>query len=118
MNHFSNSATCLLPVGADFVGDGSEHTASACHAASPGGAESELNALDAPEEVEDLQVLFRAERGDDDVDWGVDLVFQGEDIPANLAVTQLEHAGIETAQDVGGVVLGIRVADSVFELSG
>ncbi len=119
VDHFGDGATGAFPVwgGGGGRGEG-EDAAGAGHAAAPGGAEAEFDAFDPPEEVEDFEVLAVGPGGDEDVDWGVDFVFEGENVPACVAFFHFGQAGVEAAEDVGGVVLGVGVADGVLELGG
>ena len=66
--------------------------------------------------MEELEVLELGLVGiDNGVDGRVDFVFEGEDVPADLAVGVLEHACVEAAEDVWGVVLGVGGADGGLE---
>ena len=64
-----------------------------------------FNSLDPPQKVKHLQVLAGTIRSDDDVEGGIDFVFQGEDVPAYFAVGEFEHTGVETTEDFGGIEL-------------
>ncbi len=95
VDHFCNAAAGYFPVAAELaVVDRGENAAGAGHAAAPGAAEGEFDTFDAPQEVEDYQVLLARPGSDDNVDGGVDFVFEGEDVPAYIAVTELDKAGV------------------------
>ena len=116
MDHLGDGATRRLPILLHFGVHGGEHAASASHATSPGAAQSELDTFDPPQEVEDFQVLAIRPWCDDDVHRSIYLVFQSEDVPAGVPFLHLREAGIESAQDVGRVELGVRATDCMLEL--
>nr|GFD52382.1 hypothetical protein [Tanacetum cinerariifolium] len=74
------------------------------------------DALDPPQEIKDFEILPPGPGGHDDVQRRVDAVLQGEDVPANLTVTELQHARIQAPQDVCIVVLRVGVADGMLQL--
>ena len=81
----------------------------------PALAQGTLDTLDLPEVVEKFQILDHRLRVNDSVDRRVHLVLEGEDIPANLTVRVLEHARVEPAEDVCGIVLRTGLANRGFE---
>lgn len=101
VDHFGQGAAGGFPGLQDGWVGGLEDAAGAGHAFAPGLREGEFHAFDAPEEVEDFEVLAVAPFGDDDVDGRVDFVFEGEAVPADIAVGELEHAGVEATEDFG-----------------
>ena len=74
----------------------------------PARVECALYALDPPQVVEQLEILDQRCRVENCVDWSVDLVFEREDIPADLSVRILEHPRVKTTKNIGRVVLRIR----------
>lgn len=74
VDHLGDGAPCGFPVAGNFIVNGGENAAGAGHAAAPGAAEGVFDAFDAPEELEDFEVLAARPRGYDYVDWGVNFV--------------------------------------------
>lgn len=68
--------------------------------------------------IEQLQILDHRIRVEYRIDRCIHFVFEGKDIPADFAMGVLEHACVESAEDVRGVVLGIGGADRCFERRG
>ncbi len=58
--------------------------------------------------IEDFLIFNHCLRIEDRVDWRVDFVLKHEDIPPDFAMGILKHSGIEPAQDIWRVILGIR----------
>src|SRR5690606_32234057 len=76
----------------------------------------ELNPLDSPKHIEHLQVLPRCVGRDDDVNWRVNTVLEREHIPANITMGWIEHACVETTEDIVALVLCVGAANRVLEL--
>lgn len=74
----------------------------------PSLAECTFDSLDFPQMIEKLQVFDHGLGVQHGVDWGINLVLQGEHVPANLSMRILQHTGIEASQDIGGIILGAR----------
>ncbi|KAF4508284.1 hypothetical protein G6O67_004688 [Ophiocordyceps sinensis] len=88
------------------------------HALSPRGEQRKLDPLDPPQKVEYLEVLSVPPFRHHHVDGRVDFVFEGEAVPANVAVRQLQHARIEAPEHLWRVVLRIGAPDRVLQLRG
>lgn len=76
------------------------------HETPPDVAERVLDALDLPQVLEHLEVALHALGIEDRVERGVDLVFEHEDVPAELALRELEHARVKATESGGVVVRG------------
>ena len=74
MDHLGHAASRGFPITADLLVDVGEHTTSSCHATPPCAAEGKLDALDAPKELENFEILAAGPGSDNDIDRGVDLV--------------------------------------------
>lgn len=68
--------------------------------------------------IEQFQILDHRIRVEYRINWCINFVFEREDIPADFAMGVLEHACVESAKDVRGVILCIRGADGRFECRG
>ena len=113
VDHLGNTASRDLPVPAQYVIHAGENAPGAGHAPPPCAAEREFDALDSPEEIEDDEILLACPRCNHDIDGSIDFVFQGEDVPANITVAELEETGVEAAEHVGGVELGVGPTNGV-----
>ena len=74
----------------------------------PAGVERALYALDLPEVVEQFEIFDQRCGVKNSVDRSIYLVFEREDIPADLSVRILEHPRVKTTKNIGWVILRIR----------
>lgn len=95
-----------------------EERSSASHESPPSAIERVLDALDLPQVLEHLEVLLHAPGVQHGVERRRDLVLEREDVPAELALGELEHARVEPAERVGVVGGGGRAAEGGFECRG
>jgi hypothetical protein len=77
-----------------------------CHQRLPPLVQSILDPLDLPQMLEHAPVRFQAQRIEHSRQGRIDLVFEQEDVPADLTLFEIEHAGVEATEDgvkgVGG----------------
>ena len=67
--------------------------------------------------AEDSEVSNHCIRVYDGIDWGVNFVFEGEDVPTDFAVCVLEHSGVEASMYIGRIVLRVCRPDGGFDSS-
>ena len=107
MNHLPTPTSNSPPIPSDHLLHLPKHAPRPRGLPLPGPRNGKLDSLDPPQKVEHLEVLACTVRRDNHVKGRVDFVFQGEDVPAYFAVGEFEHAGVEAAEDFGGVELRV-----------